>query len=381
MRTLPVIIACILIVISFPNSSSAGPLFAVSLENMTANCLSTWHKEILAYGNLGKNAVDTMCMPHAWYLSADIQLYALSFGLILLLFKRPVIGVPLSVGLVFSSFAALIWYIGGPLKGFPGDLDFDVGRRLLYKNHFDPINHYGSYVIGLLLGFFMAKDYSLPRKWLPYIYCLALQVYTLTLTVPMFILALPDEVPSIIESTEVGSLIVDYFRHRPTLVYYMQWINISVQRQNFSASFSFICFLLFAKTKPQQSCDAKYKEEGIKDYKLIQVILTSIETYSSTMMDAVISNLSNKYFVIFGRMSYSIFMIHYFVIAHFMSSPNQNVSFSIFETFYRAAYVYVVSIFLGIVLFLTVEAPFVGLLKSLAGKGSKVKSDDQGKCD
>lgn len=60
MRTLPVIVACVLMIISYPNEPSAGPLFSVSLENMTANCIKTWNKDVFGYGNIGKNAVDTM---------------------------------------------------------------------------------------------------------------------------------------------------------------------------------------------------------------------------------------------------------------------------------------------------------------------------------
>lgn len=311
-------------------------------------------------------------MPHAWYLSADIQLYTLCYILIILLYKRPNIGVPISILLIISSMGALIWYIGGPLKGFPCDLDFELGRRLIYKNHFDPINHYGSYIIGLLLGYFMAKDIVITRRYLPYIYFVGLNLYTMTLIVPMFILALPDEVPWI-ESNQIGALIVDYFRQRPTLIYYLQWINISVQRQNFSTAFAAICYLLYASTKKSDDHDQS-SEHILMSSNLAKTVLNSIELISSNMMTSVVDNLSNKYFVIFGRMSYSIFMTHYFVIAHYMSSPTSNISFSVFETLVRACYVYVVSISLGIVMFMSVEAPFVGMLKSIGGK-SKTKSE------
>lgn len=366
-------------------------------------------------------------MPHAWYLSADIQLYTACFGLILLLFKRPKIGVPVSFLLILSSMAALIWYIGGPLKGFPGDLDFEVGRRLIYKNHFDPINHYGSYIIGLLLGYGMALDFGaqIPKRHLPYIYFVILQVYTLTLIVPMFILALPDEVTPNempwIESTLPGALLVQFFRQRPNAIYWMKWINISVQRQNFSISFAAICFLLHASTKSDSSksdgAEEERKESSKSDLKSDLLVASdqpgsestepksglkpshpnpttnpitnpttnpttnSIEHFSNVMMSTVVGNLSNPYFVIFGRMSYSIFMIHFFVIAHFMSSPTDNISFSLFQLLVRACYVFILSTTLGVLLFLTVEAPFVGLLKSIGGKTSARKKVVEKKCE
>lgn len=311
-----------------------------------------------------------------------MQLYAIFFGLVLLLYRKPAIGISLGICLVLSSMAALIWYIGGPLIGYPGDPDFDVGRRLLYKNHFESINHYGSYVIGLLLGYFMAVDKFdrkidngksfQYKKYLPYIYMVVLQLYTVTLLVPLFILALPDEVPWI-ESTAIGSQFVNYFKIKPTLVYYMKWINISIQRQMFSTSFALFCYLLHKATDQTVDKTLSSSKRASDDNQLpetVQKVLNFIESTTNQMIDALINNLSNKYFVIFGRMSYSIFMVHYFVIARFMSSPTSNLSFSIFDTFVRACYVYVVAIFLGIILFLVIEAPFVSMLKSIGGKSS-----------
>lgn len=77
---------------------------------------------------------------------------------------------------------------------------------------------------------------------------------------------------------------------------------------------------------------------------------------------------SNKYIVILSRISYSTFMIHYFVIWYFMFNQSRQLESSYRDWILNCIPILVMSQIAGLFVFLTIEAPFFNLLKFLVSK-------------
>lgn len=111
LRTSPVMIATLLIILAFPPSWGSGPAFKKAYNNLTNNCLTTWWMEILYLGNRVK-ALDS-CLVHGWYIASDLHLYAFSFLIMRMMHKRPRFGICLCIigmfiGMTAQGFAT--WY-------------------------------------------------------------------------------------------------------------------------------------------------------------------------------------------------------------------------------------------------------------------------------
>lgn len=121
LRTTPVIIATILMVLAFPASWGSGPNFAEVLHNVTTTCVNHAWKEMLYVSNsydvtsVVSSRFDVVsstasfasfqCLPHGWYISADFQLYLASFAVLTLLYKKPRAGVFVLFALIAFGFA------------------------------------------------------------------------------------------------------------------------------------------------------------------------------------------------------------------------------------------------------------------------------------
>lgn len=157
LRTLPVILACLMMIYACPNTSS-GPLFGLQLRNFTDNCNKCGWADVTGFSNkmraseivswrymlyilyilyiyvynikyihtwyrFHKLELPFQCLPHAWYLSADFQLYVMSYFLVLLLFRKSMLGIKVSVFIIFGSMVVHGVSLKGPIIGFPGEID------------------------------------------------------------------------------------------------------------------------------------------------------------------------------------------------------------------------------------------------------------------
>ncbi|XP_015785670.1 nose resistant to fluoxetine protein 6 [Tetranychus urticae] len=89
LRTTPTVIASILLIFIWPRLGS-GPLFRELATKQTDNCIKHWWRNLLYINNY--QHIFDMCSPATWYLSSDFQLYAISYLPIVLLHRRPKLG-------------------------------------------------------------------------------------------------------------------------------------------------------------------------------------------------------------------------------------------------------------------------------------------------
>lgn len=77
---------------------------------------------------------------------------------------------------------------------------------------------------------------------------------------------------------------------------------------------------------------------------------------------------SNRYIVILSRISYSTFMIHYFVIWYFMFNQSRQLESSYYDWILNFIPILIISQVAGLFVYLVVEAPFFNLLKFSVSK-------------
>lgn len=140
LRTLPVILACLMMIYAHPNTSN-GPLFGLQLRNLTDNCDKCGWADITGFSNkmLASEIVSRamtkinpnshfpiemlQCLPHAWYLSGDYQFYVMSYFLVLLFFRKSFLAIKISVFIILASMITHGLSLRGPIIGFPGEID------------------------------------------------------------------------------------------------------------------------------------------------------------------------------------------------------------------------------------------------------------------
>jgi peptidoglycan/LPS O-acetylase OafA/YrhL len=86
-RTWPVVAAYFLVTQTFPLIPFAGPLGKFSQEGYADVCYKNGWKELLFINNYSE--LKDICNPIAWFISAEFQLYIMTFFLLLLISKFP----------------------------------------------------------------------------------------------------------------------------------------------------------------------------------------------------------------------------------------------------------------------------------------------------
>lgn len=214
----------------------------------------------------------------------------------------------------------------------------DMVPWILFSNY----QHVGSYVVGLLLGYFMARDYRINPVLLPVIWIFSLQLHHITSIVPMLAMTLPETLPEPFES--LGQPLLKYLRENPNTMWWFRTVVSSTMKQTYSIAFGLICFLLYHEK------DLEKNESGF--------FIKSVRFASRY--------LASTFFAPLGRMSYSLFMVHFLVVVHMMSSVQDVPPINPLEMFTRTSYVTLLTFFLGVLMYLCVESPFNELLKSIA---------------
>lgn len=207
---------------------------------------------------------------------------------------------------------------------------------------FSNFQHIGSYIAGLLLGYLMVQDYRINTTFLPVVWFLAIQFHTVTQIGPMLAMTLPEVLPEPFES--LGKPLLNYLRENPNIMWWFRTVVSSTMKQTYSLAFGLICYLLYHEKDLDQEVGG-LPMKGVR---------------------AACRYLSSNFFASLGRMSYSLFMVHFLIIAQLMSSVQDVPPITPLEMATRSSYVTVLTYFLGITMYLCVEAPFNNILKSLA---------------
>lgn len=326
LRTLPITLVCLLLMYSFPLlPSGSGPLVDKAQQFMLTNCLNNGWKELLFVSNYQK--IEEICYPVGWYLSADLQLYALSYLPLIALAIKPKIGYILLtcqviIGIFSEAFVINLKqvYPALPMMNIPS-LD-GVFRSLTYTHSWTH-NYLACYAIGLAGGYFIVRNdqYKMNIN----------RIIKISIVILLFM------IPSYVAMKNYDGCVFKYSR-----IY--EIVLASVFRATQSISFVLFSFIL---------------------------------SYFPT---SIVSRfLSNPILILSSRMSFSMFMIHPVVMALLFSTRmDTDYSRSYYTMF--ILYVFAVSFILGYFMVVFVEYPFDSLLrstlKSLMTKKQQVQGSD-----
>jgi hypothetical protein len=166
LRTLPVMIAFILITFTFPIvGHGGGPLMKKMQETLSEKCFQHGWKDILFISNF--ESFHEMCMPVGWFMSADFQLYVVAFIYLKMLNTRPRIAFSLIATQVIAGILIHAWYLDhvnvpSLLKLWTWDGYNNLhGYIKLFAHTF---NYIAIYPIGVILGYCIVRGYVSRRK-------------------------------------------------------------------------------------------------------------------------------------------------------------------------------------------------------------------------
>lgn len=311
LRTLPVTLVCLLLVYSFPVlPPGSGPLVTRAQQSILSNCLKNGWKELLFISNFQN--IQHICYPVGWYLSADLQLYALSYISLLALAMKPRLGYLLIFAKVVIGVVseALIIYSNDihpalPMMNIPS---IEKMFAVLAFTHSYTHNYLACYSIGILGGYFIVKSTRF-RMTFP----------TMMKTIVIILIALT-----------------------PTILALWSYDGCKFKLNN--RTYEILLASIFRTSQSVAFC-------------LFSVILSQVPSSFVSKL------LSNPVLIMSSRMSFSMFMIHPVIMALIFSSR--------MDTDYTRSYytmlilfVFALSFLLGYVIVVCVEYPFNSLLRS-----------------
>lgn len=318
-RTLPVTLACLFFIYSLPLiPSGGGPNMNVVQKNMTTNCINNWWKELLFISN--HDSPSEICLVVGWYMSADFQLYLLSFFVIYFLYHNEKLALRMIIGSIIAGpviqFAVMFIRQVQPTVMMFSTNDPRGLWDLVQVLHFHAFNYISSYGLGLLLGYVIVKDYRIPQAYRNIGWRMSIFLLGGTMLLP------------------------DLMYDDQTFVINSRFLEIlfgSLVRTVMIAGFAGVMLMGFS--------DA--------DSPIVQF-------------------LSAKPFTILSRMSFSVFMVHPFVFVFLVATRKHAVDYDLSQFLMFAIFLIIASFFFGYFLFICVEAPFVNITKlCLPSRGQK----------
>ena len=159
LRSIPVITASILIVGTYPLVPFIGPFGKVIQEYTSNNCYHNGWKELFFVSNF--SPINDMCNIVNWHVSVDLQLYAASFFILLILSRNEKLGLKLLfVAIVAGTIASGSYLTSNNLKIHLNCKINQVHNTLSNLNRvmFHTIHYVPVYGIGMLLGYVLWKQ-------------------------------------------------------------------------------------------------------------------------------------------------------------------------------------------------------------------------------
>lgn len=312
LRTSPPMMICILFTFLLPLFGS-GPVFNETINPIVNDCATNWWTNLLFL----QNWIDArhICLLHTWYLANDFHFHLLSLAVILpLLIGRKQLAFIICTVITIASIilAAVINYVNdyppGMLYAQP---EIEERWDLNFDYYWRPYSHAGAYFVGLIFGYALASEKRrvLPRNSTLIGWCASL----LTLFVTLF------GVYGWNGGHESGKLVNAFYSstHRTFWALGLAW-------------------LVYA-------CGVG--QGGIIGY-----------------------FLSWRGFLPFSRLTFSVYLVHPWLIWIYMA----NVRYIVPATHYTGFYIFlahwILSYAVALILTLLVEAPLVQLSKRLVSK-------------
>lgn len=305
LRTLPMTLIRLLIIFSFPLVYHSGPLTSSMQNSILKKCLKTSWMELFFISNW--HPFHLQCFSVAWFISADLQLYALSFVSLFVLTKYPRVGLSLltiqiAIGITAES------YVINKFDIKPAVTMLSIPRLTqlsdaLYLGHTSTHNYIASYSLGIIFGYLMHKKVKLS-----YFFVIISVIIT---SIPFITVALM----------------------------YKQSLECVIPRQIEIIISSFVRL---------GACNVV----GLG----FLVFLTLPNTHIARII------LSNKILLLLNRLSFASFMVHPFII-FYTQVTRLDTDYSFLFECMQFIFITLVSVFIGILVKISVEMPFDLIVK------------------
>lgn len=206
-----------------------GPFWGDFVGPYLENCRQRWWTNILYIQNYW--ASEDACLYHTWLLAAIMQCYVGSSVILYFLIRKPNIGIAMMVALIVTGMAA----VGATVfvKQLPGALaiylvDIKTGPEMWNTLFIMTFDHSGSFCIGLLTGYVLAK-YKDHFKFRPKIVALLWCITVAALLAVIFGLYEYREGP-----TQMNSMLAILYAMMNRNVYglFLAWFTIACATDN-----------------------------------------------------------------------------------------------------------------------------------------------------
>lgn len=304
-RTLPVTTFRILFTFSLPFAYYTGPLVFELQNSLLQKCLNNSWMEFLFISNF--ISFDQMCFSVSWFISADLQLFALSFITLYTLQNNEKLGYIVIVVEIIFGFACEAFVLN-KFNVKPALAMLSVPRltsvqNVFYFNHVLTHNYLASYATGILFGYLIHK-----RVKLNYV-------------------------------TSFSLLFTSGFGLVSVYWVYTQSLQCTLPRtmEILYSSFFRICAATLVGTS--------------------SLVLLSLNSYK------IVQNiLANKFLLLLNRLSFVAFMVHPFVI-FYLHATRLETDYSFTFSSMQFTFTSVICIIIGIIVKISIEMPFDKLVR------------------
>ncbi|XP_031334569.1 O-acyltransferase like protein-like isoform X2 [Photinus pyralis] len=156
LRLTPVLVAVIVFIVTLLRQFASGPLWSSMIHSqLIEGCEKYWWKTLLYIQNYDRTP--SMCIPHGWYLSADMQLFVISPIFLLALSrwpKRTLYGIVALIVCNIVGCFLLGWFF--ELNGImQGNVDFEKQMVFVWQYYFPAYTRAAPWLIGIILGYYL----------------------------------------------------------------------------------------------------------------------------------------------------------------------------------------------------------------------------------
>ncbi|CAL1275764.1 unnamed protein product [Larinioides sclopetarius] len=142
-----------------------GPMWHENIDPIVEGCKKDWWANFIFINNLYRTTPKG-CLSYSWYLAADFQVYVLCIPLVILIMKKPVIGLWINFVVMIASVIGV--GIQNYIRDFPPTNlfihgDIDQRNQLMMETYYPPLHHLGPHCLGIFVGYYLRKKRS-PRN-------------------------------------------------------------------------------------------------------------------------------------------------------------------------------------------------------------------------
>lgn len=323
-RITPMLAMIVLIHIAIIPRLGDGPMWNIIQCRITRqSCVTDWWNTLLYIHNYYHSNIRDMCVGTSWYLAADMQLFWLSPVLLFMLKKRPKIGV---IIIFIGTMAGMVINF---VNAYVNKINLDVITidKNFHESNYRTHTRFIPWLLGLLSGYIFYKTINWRAKLLA-----GTATFPRRYIISGWLLA-------------AGCMIVTGISAYP------------FQQKNYKYNVLDVAFYS-ALTRPLWSLG------------IIWVIFSCASGFGGF----VNTLLSWEFFHPLGRLSFAIYLIHMDFIFEHIASRKATFYMSDMEGIEQIFGDMVMTIFVSIIMSLSIEAPFITIEKMLFHRGRRRQS-------